>query len=156
MMRGNSMKRAVSFSLLAAVFAVSVVAQNVTKAVGPAKSSQALIALENKWVTALTRAEIATLDSILAENYVDTDEHSQRSNKADLLSVLKAGDLKMESIALSDLQVHDYGDAAVVIGSSAQVGNFKGSPLAAKILFTDTFIRRNGKWIVVASHRSAI
>jgi hypothetical protein len=33
-----------------------------------------------------------------------------------------------------------------VIGSSAQVGNFKGQPLATKIIFTDTFIKQNGKW----------
>ena len=49
-----------------------------------------------------------------------------------------------------------YGDAAVVIGTSAQVGKFKGQSLAPTIVFTDTFIKQNGKWRAVASHRSAV
>jgi ketosteroid isomerase-like protein len=119
-------------------------------------TAQALIDLENKWVDALVKSDAATLDSIFAGTYVDTDEHSQRSDKQAVLSVLKSGDLHIASIKLSDMQVHVYGDAAVVIGAAAQVGNFKGQPLTAKIIFTDTFIKHNGKWRAVASHRSAV
>jgi ketosteroid isomerase-like protein len=122
---------------------------------GTAGAAEALTNLENRWVDALVKSDTATLDSIFADTYVDTDEHSQRSDKAGVLSVLKSGELKLESIKLSDMQVHVYGDAAVVIGSSAQAGNFKGQALAPKVIFTDTFIKRNGKWRAVASHRSA-
>jgi ketosteroid isomerase-like protein len=121
---------------------------------GTGATAQALIALENKWVDALMKSDTAALDSIFADAYVDTDEHSQRSDKQGVLSVLKSGELKMESIKLSDMQVHDYGDAAVVIGSAAQAGNFKGQSLVPKIIFTDTFVKQNGKWRAVASHRS--
>jgi ketosteroid isomerase-like protein len=118
--------------------------------------AQALFALENKWVDALVKSDTATLDSIFADSYVDTDEQSHRSDKPAVLSVLKSGDLHLASIKLSDMHVTIYGDAAVVIGTSAQVGNFKGQPLAATIVFTDTFIKQNGKWRAVASHRSAV
>ena len=117
-------------------------------------SAQALMSLENKWVVALTKSDVATLDSIFADTYVDTDEHNQRSNKQGVLSALRSGDLKIQSITLSSMRVYDYGDAAVVTGNSAQVGNFKRQPLARAIIFTDTFVRRNGQWQVVASHRS--
>jgi ketosteroid isomerase-like protein len=119
-------------------------------------ATQALIDLENKWVDALVQSDAAALDSIFVDTYVDTDEHSQRSDKQGVLSVLKSGDLHIASIKLSDMQVHVYGDAAVVIGAAAQAGNFKGQPLTAKIIFTDTFIKQNGKWRAVASHRSAV
>jgi ketosteroid isomerase-like protein len=114
-----------------------------------------LTGLENKWVAALMKSDTATLDSILSDTYVDTDEHGQRTDKLGVLLVLKSGDLKFESIKLSDMQVHRYGDAAVITGSAVQAGNFKGQPLTKKIVFTDTFIRQNGKWKAVASHRSA-
>ena len=117
-------------------------------------TTQALIDAENHWVDALVKSDITALDAIFADTYVDTDEHSQRGSKEDVLSVLKSGDLKLDSIKLSDIQVHVYGDAAVVIGSSVQAGTFLGRPLAAKIIFTDTFIKRKGKWRAVASHRS--
>jgi ketosteroid isomerase-like protein len=117
-------------------------------------ATHALIDLENKWVEALVKSDITTLDSIFGETYVDTDEHSHRGNKEDVFSVLKSGDLKLDSIKISEMQVHVYGDAAVVIGSAAQTGSFLGSPIATNIIFTDTFVKQNGKWRAVASHRS--
>jgi hypothetical protein len=123
---------------------------------GTGATTQALTDLENRWVAALMKSDVAALDSIFADSYVDTDEHSHRSDKQGVLSVLKSGELKIASIKLSDMHVYDYGDAAVVTGSAAQDGNFQGQPLTAKIIFTDTFIRRNGKWTAVASHRSAV
>jgi hypothetical protein len=71
-----------------------------------------------------------------------------------VLSFVKSGDLKLDSIRLSDMQVHLYGDAAVVIGTATQLGSFLGGPIAARIIFTDTFIKQGGKWRAVASHRS--
>jgi hypothetical protein len=118
--------------------------------------SKALFALENKWVDALVKSDTAALDSIFAESYVDTDEHGHRSDKQGVFLVLKSGDLHIASIKLSDMLVQLYGDAAVVIGTAAQVGNFKGQPLTPTIIFTDTFIKQNGKWRAVASHRSAV
>jgi ketosteroid isomerase-like protein len=119
-------------------------------------TAQALMDLENRWVDALTKADTATLNSIFVDTYVDTDEHSQRSDKQSVLAVLKSGDLRLESIKLSEMKVYDYGDAAVVTGSAVQMGNFKGQQMTTKVIFTDTFIRQNGKWRAVASHRSAV
>ena len=141
------------------LLAMAVLAPAQTQKNGPVPGTDAttktLINLENKWVGALVKSDTAALESIFADTYVDTDEHSHRTDKQGVLAVLKSGELKLESIKLSDMQVHLYGDAAVVTGSSSQAGNFKGQPLAATIIFTDTFIRQNGKWRAVASHRSA-
>ena len=123
---------------------------------GASGTTQVLTDLESKWVDALVKRDAAALDSIFADTYVDTDEHSQRSDKRGVLEIVKSGDLKLESIKLSDMQVSDYGDAAVVTGSAEQAGSFKGQPVTAKIIFTDTFVRKNGKWRAAASHRSAV
>ena len=121
---------------------------------GSGAASQELIELENKWVKALVKSDTETLSSIFGDTYVDTDEHSHRSNKEGVLSFLKSGDLKLDSVKLSDMQVHLYGDAAVVTGTVMQSGSFLGGPVAARIIFTDTFIKQSGKWRAVASHRS--
>jgi len=121
---------------------------------GSDAATQAIITVENSWVDALVKSDMTALDSIFADTYVDTDEHSHRGGKQDVFSFLKSGDLKLDSIKLSDMQVHIYGDAAVVVGSSTQAGSFLGGPVAEKIIFTDTFVKQNGKWRAVASHRS--
>jgi Domain of unknown function (DUF4440) len=123
---------------------------------GTNATRQALINLENRWVGALMKSDTSTLDSIFADTYVDTDENGHRTDKQGVLSVLKSGELKMASVKLSEMQVYDYSDAAVVTGSASQAGSFKGQPLTTKIIFTDTFIRQNGKWKAVASHRSGV
>ena len=123
---------------------------------GVTGTTQALMDLENKSVGALGKGDSAALDSIFVDTYVDTDEHSQRSDKQGVLAVVKSGDLKLQSIKLSDMRVCEYGNSAVVTGSAEQAGNFKAQPVTARIIFTDTFARKNGKWKAAASHRSAV
>lgn len=148
------MKQTMGILLLA--MAVVAFAQTQKNNAGQASdaTTQALIDVENHWVDALVKADVTALDAIFADTYVDTDEHSHRGNKEDVLSILKSGDLKLTSIKLSDMKVNVYGDAAVVIGSAMQEGSFLGGPIATKIIFTDTFAKQNGKWRAVASHRS--
>jgi uncharacterized protein (TIGR02246 family) len=150
------MARKIILQLLLAL-AVSAAAQTPKKTPVERTSdtTQVLIAVENKWVEALGKADTTTLDAILAGTYVDTDEEGQRSDKQGIFSVLKSGDLKFEYIKVSDMQVHAYGSGAVVTGLGEQRGTFKGEPLTPRVVFTDTFIRQNGNWRAVASHRSA-
>jgi len=117
--------------------------------------TRALIALEQKWVEALEKSDAQTLTALWARSYVDTDETGHRSDKAEVFRVLKSGALKLRKLQLSDMKVYVYGDAAIVTGASAQDGDFQGQPLAAKIVFTDTFVRRGNDWIAVASQRTA-
>jgi hypothetical protein len=63
-----------------------------------------LVGLENKWVEALAKSDTATLDAIFADTYVDTDEHSHRSDKQGVLAALKSGQLRIESVKLSNIK----------------------------------------------------
>ena len=114
----------------------------------------ALIALEEKWVAALQRSDTKTLSALWAQTYVDTDETGHRSDKAEVLRVLKSGALKLRKLLLSDMKAYVYGDTAVVTGTSIQDGDFQGQRLASKIVFTDTFVRHGGDWTAVASQRT--
>lgn len=91
-----------------------------------------------------------------APTYIDTDETGHRSDKAEVLRVLKSGALKLRKLELSEMRAYVYGGAtAVVTGASVQDEDFQGQRLANKIVFTDTFVRRGDVWIAVASHRTA-
>jgi hypothetical protein len=116
--------------------------------------SKVLMDLENAWVEALVKADIARLDAILTDGYVDTEEGGHMSDRKDTLAVLKSGDLKMKSIKLSGMKVYSYGSSAVVTGTAAQDGAFKGHPVAPTVVFTDTFVLQNGTWKAAASARA--
>jgi hypothetical protein len=115
----------------------------------------ALIALEQKWVEALEKSDTKTLSALWARTYVDTDETGHRSDKTEVFRVLQSGELKLRKLQLSDMKAYVYGDTAVVTGTSVQDGDFRGQPLAGKIVFTDTFVRLGKHWIALASHRTA-
>jgi hypothetical protein len=109
---------------------------------------------EQRRADALQKADIATLESILDDTYVDTDEMGRHSDKQELIATLRSGDLKLNSIRLFGMQVHDYGTSATVTGRAIQEGSYKGQPLTDVIVFSDTFVMQNGTWKAVASHRS--
>ena len=114
-----------------------------------------LLDAEQKWVDALMNGDPAALGTMLSAQYVDTDEDGHQTDKKGVIAAFKSGDLKIASIKLSDMKVSLYGDFAVVTGAAAQSGTFQGHPLTPKIVFTDTFEFQGGRWMPVASHRSA-
>jgi ketosteroid isomerase-like protein len=59
-------------------------------------------------------------------------------------------------LAIDDVSVRVFGDAAVVTGRTHGVGEFSGTPYDVVIRFTDTFVRRDGRWQAVASHASVL
>jgi hypothetical protein len=117
---------------------------------------QMILELQHRWVEALINADTASLDAILEDTYVDTDESGFRSDKSGILSAFQSGDLRLDSIMLLETDVHTYGDAAILTGASAQSGTFRGQAIAPQILFTATLVLQNGKWKAVAAHRTAV
>jgi Domain of unknown function (DUF4440) len=115
---------------------------------------QPILEFQRRWVEALITADTESLDAILEDTYVDTDETGYRFDKLPILVALTSGDLKLDSITLLETEVYRYGNAAVLIGASAQSGSFKGKPIAPKIVFTAMLILRNRKWTAVACHRT--
>jgi ketosteroid isomerase-like protein len=119
-----------------------------------ASNSATLIDLEHRWADALQNSDTATLESILDDTYLDTDEMARRRDKQELISAVRSGDLKINSIKLSGMQVHESGTTAVVTGRAVQNGTYKGQALPESIVFIDTFVMQQGKWRAVGSHRS--
>ncbi len=121
----------------------------------PAADQAPLLDAEQRWADALVKGDPAAIGAILSAKYVDTDEDGHQTDKNGILAAFKSGDLKIAMLKLSDMKASLYGNFAVVTGAAAQSGAYQGHPLTPKIVFTDTFLFQGGKWIAVASHRSA-
>jgi len=117
-------------------------------------NSATLIDLEHRWADALQKSDTGTLESILDDTYVDTDEMGHRTDKMGLLAAIRSGDLKINSIKLSSMQVYQSGTTAVVTGRALQDGSYQGQSLTESVVFTDTFVMKQGSWRAASSHRS--
>jgi hypothetical protein len=117
--------------------------------------AQAVADLDAQLRAGIMANDTAALDPLIDSKWVDTDEHGNRNNKQGFFAVLKSGDLKIESIKVLEVHYNTYGDVVVMWGRAEQKASFKGQPSTVVVKFTDTFLKRNAKWKILASHRTA-
>lgn len=115
-----------------------------------------LIKLEHEWADAVVRGDTAVLDRIEADDLIVTDTDGKVSNKAQDQADIKSGAFKVESIKLDNMKVQAYGDTAVVTGRTTMTGQYKGKDISGQYRWTDVFVKRQGRWQVVATHASQI
>ena len=111
--------------------------------------------LEHRWVQAIAKKDAATLRTMLAPTYHDTDESGNVSTLGEMVSMVTSPEMKIDAITITDIHVAKYGKTAVATGTATQRGSYKGQAFAPKVVFTDTFVKQNGQWQAVASQRTA-
>jgi hypothetical protein len=72
--------------------------------------------------------------------------------KADAIRTCKSPDTRVDSLATDNLVVRAFGDTAVVTGRTTAAAG--GQTVVLR--FTDVFVRRDGKWQVVASQATRV
>jgi len=103
---------------------------------------------EQQWAEASMKRDTATVERILADDFVGLDPFGSFFGKTEeLASVSKnVGDYVFAKG--NDVKVRVYGDAAVVQGSESWK---KRNGERGRYVWTDTWIRRNGTWQIVAA-----
>ena len=114
---------------------------------------QELVDLQVAWMDALHRQDRPALEAILAPEFTLTSARTdQISDRAAWLGLLDR--VKNESFEYSDFRIDVFGDAAVVRSRLTQVARVDDQPWNATFMLTDVWIRREGRWQVVARHSS--
>ena len=116
--------------------------------------SSTIIALETKWNDAYKRADIATMGSLLAEDFVITVEDGSTFSKAGYLAHNGDTTVRVETSEMTDLKVRMHGSVAIVTGAYHEKGMSKRKPYESRDRLTDIWIKTNGAWQVVAAHYS--
>ena len=113
-----------------------------------------LIELQNEWMAAWQRLDYGRLEDILAPEFTLTSARTdQLVDRAEWLRLLDT--TRGESFEYSDFHIQVFDDAAVVKSRLSQVATVGGKPWNATFMLTDVWIRRAGRWQVVARHSSA-
>ena len=115
-----------------------------------------LMKMENEWGTALVKVDFATINRIASPDWILTTPDGVQHTKAETDADLKSGKVKFESFKIDDLKVRVYGNAAVVFGLTTEKMKIDGQDISGQNRFTDTFIKRDGKWQCVATHVTSV
>ena len=120
----------------------------------PDTASSKIVAFENKWNAAYKRGDVATMESLLADDFIITVEDGSTFSKSGYIAHNGDSTLHVEITEMSGLNVRMHGNAAVVTGAYHEKGISKGKPYEYRDRFTDVWMNKNGRWQVIASHYS--
>ena len=115
---------------------------------------EAIRRVDNERIQAQIHADEMALDRIYAADFIGVGPSGRVRTKPQVISDFTSGDLKFQSITTDDVQVRVYGNTAVETGRSTMIGEDKGQTVPRDTRFTRVWVKRQGRWLLVANHYS--
>jgi ketosteroid isomerase-like protein len=109
--------------------------------------------IEDQLASTWRNHDCAGWGALLADDWSVTHIDAQVITKAQALEMCRTGPNVTSTV--DQLVVRAYGDTAIVTGrTKATVSG--AAPQTVTLRFTDVFVRRDGRWMVVASHATRL
>ena len=112
--------------------------------------------LETVWNEAHLRGDAAALDRLWSNDLFVTVPDMPVMNKEESLAIWRTGRMKFDIYKTSDIRIRVYGDAAVVTGQLERIRDSSSQKFEDDWRFTKVYVRRAGRWQVVAWHGSHV
>ena len=106
--------------------------------------------LEDQWAQALIKRDAAFFRRTLHPAYVYSDERGVFT-KDQVIAEQTAGSDTVEFAANEDMRVKLHGSAAIVTGILVVRGRNASGPFQHRYRYTDSWSRRSGRWLMIAS-----
>lgn len=130
----------------------------VSDAGGPLNDAGQLLYMEREWNDASKRKDVAWFERNYADDATDINSRTgEIHSKVEEIASMKNDKAVLDSLELSDLNVRVEGNTAVVTGINHVKGrDDKGLPMDRRTRFTDVFVKRDGRWLVLATQGTLI
>jgi len=141
------MRKCTRFVMLAAVAAGFFTLQAAEyKNIYTQKDEADILQVEEQWSRAIQTGDTATLEKLLASEYVFVDANGATLTKAQEIARYQSGEVRFSSFATSDRNVTVFVGGAVVTGRAAVKGKQKKEDISGDYRFVDVIERRKGAW----------
>ena len=114
-----------------------------------AGNGQAVIDLDRKRMLAMALKDVATLESLLADDLIYTHSSARLDTKRSLIEGMTSGKTVYTAVEPWDVKAQDLGDTVVLTGIAQIKVTVAGTPNAFGVRFTDVYARRDGRWQMV-------
>ena len=150
------MKRIFYAAAIIAVFVIAGMAQD-KKPEGASKAEQEIAELNREWADAIVKGDMARLDRLFADDMTVVSGNGTIRDKAAEMDDLKpTADIKTYFFNTEDVKIRVYGDSAVLTGHAKWRINLKGRDIDNERRYTSVFVKKDGRWQIVAQHLSRI
>jgi ketosteroid isomerase-like protein len=115
-----------------------------------------IIAFENLWNQMQSAHDANAMDQMLDPDFVLTDYDGSVLTKGLFLASIRDKSNQLTVEVSTDMKLHRHGDTVIVVGATHEKGAAKGKPYEHHGRFTDTWIKRDYRWLCIASQLSLI
>jgi len=110
------------------------------------EDKKAVAALDTQYQAAVEKNDAATMDRILADDFILVTGKGKTFTKADLLKEARKGTVVYEHQSDTEQTVRVWGDTAVVTAKLWEKGTQDGKPFDYTLWFSDTYVRSPTGW----------
>jgi ketosteroid isomerase-like protein len=139
-----------SLILTAAAFATA----QQPKTDSEASVSQTLHDMERAWLNAEKNHDAAAFEKIVADDWIAITPEGKSQTKTERAAEIKSA--HTTDTTMGGMKVRVFGDTAVVTGTDDEVTMEGGKKSTYHYIWTDVFMKRNGKWLAVASQTAQV
>ena len=115
-----------------------------------------IIALENLWNQMQVNHDADAMGSMLDNDFVLTDYDGTVYSKGQFLATIRDKSTQLTVEVSENMKLYRHGDTVIVTGATREKGTEKGKPFSHTGRFTDTWIKKDGQWLCIASQLSLI
>jgi ketosteroid isomerase-like protein len=115
-----------------------------------------LAAAYQAWDEALVKADGAALEKLYAEDATFIEPDGSRNSKKEAVQVVASGEVKIANPSTEHWGVTINGDTAIVTGEWRAKETMKGETKDVRYAYTDVWVKRQGKWVVLVSQLTPI
>ena len=124
-------------------------------ATSDADAVAAITKIENDLVKADLAGDHSVYDKLLADDWTAGSSFGKWDTKQSALAAMKdTKNNKTNSESISDLKVRVNGDVAIATYTTTYDSMIKGKHQSRTVISTDTFLRQNNTWKLLAGHSS--
>jgi len=107
--------------------------------------------LEEAWRNAVLKADIAAMNSLLADDYMAITPNGTLQTKDEALANLRSGATHIASLEVTDRRVRFYGTTALVTSRADVSGKNAMGDFSGTFRYTRVYVRNaQGKWKIVS------
>jgi ketosteroid isomerase-like protein len=117
---------------------------------------QEVMAAEYAWTAAHLHGDFATIERLMAEDYIKIQPDGAVANKADVLATFETGERNWDVVGGDEYNVRIYGDTVIVVGRWTARGVNHREHFDYSAQFLSIYIKRNGHWQLVAEQSTDI
>ncbi len=145
-----------TLSIPTTLLLASFVAMQAIAADNTATVEKEITKIEHELAAAVLKADLHAMGRYTAPEWVFTAPDGAVQTRDQNWEMWKKGVIKVSALKLDEVKVTVYGNTAVAFVLDTETTTLDGKDVSGQYRSTDVFVKRDGKWMVIATHSSKV